>query len=71
MHIPNTYHKLVRQRHHELHPKVFYYDDQIIPNETMALHQLFWKLHLNRAQDLDENRSKMPSIYREIPSSEK
>lgn len=26
MTVPNTYHKSVEQRQHELHPKVFYYD---------------------------------------------
>ena len=26
MPVPNTYHKSVEQRHHELNPKVFYYD---------------------------------------------
>ena len=40
MHIPSRYHKSMRQRHHELHPKVFYYDDQNVPSRTVALYQL-------------------------------
>lgn len=71
MHIPNTYHKLVRQRHHELHPKEFNYDDQNISSMIVALQEHLESYITRELKIKMLHTQKMPSIYREIPPSRK